>query len=482
MKAGREIEDLGRVGGQERRGRLLRGVRETLTEVQKMSVDLEGEIAIGPVQASAFKAGKDAISATQARVTNVTQPAWMPAPASTVTATAISTSTPLKKPIARIGTPTVLPPSLAVADLPLSASPFLRREKQLVGTKDGMPGSSSGGAQKTLLRAMMDSGAGKAVGGFGGSGAGQKEKERKVTLKGFGSIRRTPSFSMNGSSAGASERSWGGRSTPGNVDRSIPRRMELQQDDSEDDDNDDPMQLRSPSPPPAPTPKATSRKVSSKAPAPSTAFAVRANQDPAIASAIAAAVSDDASPPKLTSTPAAKLTKSKRRTFSTQHSEIEADRDKRRAVSTEPADSRPTSALQVGAGRLPGAFPGGEEEPPSTAEPKAGVAGGRRTGRRTTTTKADAERETEPVKSRRKTSTATTTPAPVRRSARASSVVPASPAPVTPRAKPRTTSTANDTPRTSAIRRSARLGTSVPVTRSSRMDVVTTDEETGDEA
>lgn len=391
LRFGRQVST-GGLRGADERARLLRAVRETLTEVQRNAVDLEAESVSSaaphrPATASSSSAAPNGHA-------QITQPAWQPAPL------ASGPSQPAPRSLLMLSKSPAPPPTpVQPSDLPLSASPFLRQEKPLVSTTDG---TGLGGVQKNILRALRegtsttatpDKGKGRAD-AFGPAGASPRfpgfmagsparsdaggsllfnphgqsprpspivfgqdgrevHKERKPTLSGFGS-RRMPS-SM--------------RDLASFADDSLAH-------DEVDDTFDLSMRASPPPPPLAPAPR------------------------PTRAAETAAATS-------------------KRRILSGQ--QPSASGDKRRAVSTE-AEDRPSSSVKVTAKKVPGEFPGHHSDLESEPDVPA------------------------PTKGRKR--------APVRRSARASSV---QPLPATPTRARRATSAQVETPKEDkAVRRSSR--------------------------
>ncbi|KAL8280955.1 hypothetical protein RQP46_006634 [Phenoliferia psychrophenolica] len=137
LRFGRQLSTQGALRGSDERNRLLRAVRETLTEVQRNEVDLESDAALASRPAAAAAA-----------TSNVTQPAWQPVPAAAPPAPVPRSLLSLAKSPAPSPTPTT------TVDLPLSASPFLRHEKGLVSSSSG---TALGGSQKTVLRALRES-------------------------------------------------------------------------------------------------------------------------------------------------------------------------------------------------------------------------------------------------------------------------------------------------------------------------------------
>ncbi|KAK4051186.1 hypothetical protein OIV83_003008 [Microbotryomycetes sp. JL201] len=122
------------------RTRLLKAVHLTLTEVERNALALEIEdftvsVATSVAQPKAMPS-----------LSNLTQPAWQQAP--------VTASPVLPRSLASVRSRPAAAPVLAKpADLPLSASPFLRREKPLVSSTDG---SALGGVQKSIFKALKD--------------------------------------------------------------------------------------------------------------------------------------------------------------------------------------------------------------------------------------------------------------------------------------------------------------------------------------
>lgn len=414
--------------GQEARSRLLRAVRETLTDLQRNQIELEIETTSS---SSLLSTSSTTLNPAPAK-SSITTPAWQPVP--------LPPPSPLPRSLLSLNQPP--PPQLvpSATDLPLSASPFLRRERPLVSTLDG---SSIGGAGKNILRAVREGTdttslsspgrkaasllfPGLGVGGgrspsapptserggpsstinggsvFGGgsprlaspfnhSGGEQARKERKATLSGFGSVRLqgpgnygfgSPASKVDGSS-------WRGDA-------------EVHAEDDRDED------MFSPPPPDTFSNIQRQQQVSSSSSLP---FEIRATLDPVIASTIAAANPSPSAPPK-------------RRTFSSQQlrTQTSTSGDKRRAVSTE-AEDRPSSSIGVGSSStgFPGAFPGNERD-------------------------EEEDRSPEPEAAKKK---------PIRRSVRASSVTPAAATTPVPRTR-RATSVQPEEPKSVAVRRSTR--------------------------
>lgn len=442
------------------RTRLLKAVHATLTEVERNTLALEADDHT-PASTASTSAKPSA---------NIIQPAWQPVP--------LPAPTPLPRSLLSLHQSPAPAPQPTASDLPLSASPFLRREKPLVSSFDG---SALGGAQKSVLRALKegtsptktygspsqdvaDKGKGKAepfgerrFPGFGGAGAfnspssrgavvaessfgggtptrnggstyggyndasSAKDSPRRPTLSGFGSVR-LPASASYGKARDDSMSLFGASSA------------RMNQDHDEDQDEDDGDDVRMSSPPPQPQ-KQKKLPSAAAAPAPGpdspATFGLRVTKDPTVAATLAAAASPAPAPVK-------------RRTAS-----ASASRDKRRAVSTEVED-RPSSVVRVNPNanvKPPGAFPGGFDD----GESDAG-------GHDQEDSEGEGNRSTSASRTKR---SAAPTPAPTRRSARASSVQPSDnkgPSPSTPRPKAKKTAATTEAP-ASAIRRSSRLQT-----------------------
>jgi hypothetical protein len=376
LSFGRQVEQKG-LKGSDARAKLLRAVRETLTTYQRNAADLAAELSTLSVQSAPA-------STITMPVEELTQPTWHPRPAPIPKAPITSLRDLVPPPPA---------PLAKVADLPLSASPFLRQGTMLVGSSDG---SSTGGVQKSVLKALWDAKAppppsldfGRMQRTTVRSFAEKKEVERKPLSSLFGNAR-TPAGRSVGSTVGG------------------------QQEEEEE------VEMSESSPPVATPSRGFRNDQQQPTEAVELPFTERAVQDPAIAAALALASS---------STPSRAP---KRRTFSSQSTLVPTGIDKRRAVSTEVED-RPSAIVQAAGGRRPpGAFPAMSADEMETE-----------------TEASNAEEEEEVVEVKR------TQP---RRSARASSVVPPStPRAKTSRAS---AGTPVETPRTTAVRRSTRLTT-----------------------
>lgn len=446
----------------------------TLTEVQRNALALEADdYASAPSTASTSRA--------PASSSTITQPAWQPVPP----------PAPTPAPTTLIATPRKAPapiPQPQPSDLPLSASPFLRREKPLVSSTDG---SALGGVQKSVLRALRegtstspfkaaptapetpDKGKSRAVAespfassasafaspardsffansprsnnDFPSYSSPQPSSARKPTLSGFGSVRQQAS--AYGKARDESLTLFG----PGGK---LRYDEEMEVDDDEDEEEEEERRA-------LPAPQAHDEQEEQQEEEEHT-FGFRAAQDPAIAATIAAAT-----PPS-----------SKRRNAPSAATTTE----KRRAVSTEPEDRRPTGSVKTGGGRatrasrisasatkgkapqvLPGGFPGEGD-----AESDAGH-----------DDEEDGEEEHQPASRSRRTrasgsgkaastsKTATST----RRSARASSVQP----PSTPQPKQRPSTAAASAKKSSA----AGPETPKPTRRSSRLQTPAKEEAGG---
>lgn len=426
LQFGREVEARGLSRGGEERAKLLRHVRETLTEVQRGCVDLEMEMATfdaGPVASTSYvapvvvKRGADGPS-------HVATPVWEPVVPAPVG--------PLPTSLLSVAKPPPAAPLPTASELPLSASPFLRREKPQVSSTDG---SALGGAQKSVLRALRE---GTSFEGKGRGGPVSPLKLPSLTplTENFGSPARAGGFARSsvysaaGSTTNESPRKaptlagFGSMRLPGGTplrEREDP--MTMREPVAADEEEDDPAQGGS-----------EDESMGD------TTFGHRVVQDPAVLATLAAASSPNRIPS--TSTPAPK-----RRTFSTRDRN---GKDKKRAVSTETED-RPSAAVRTqGRGttlsrtqRPPGAFPGQSEA--EETEHEEDVASSpppvvKKPARRAAATKTPAKK-------------ASTT----RAKALASDAAEAT-APVTPRARRASSVQTEGTPR-AGVRRSTRLGT-----------------------
>lgn len=411
------------------RASLLRAVRDTLSEVQRSEIDLEGDIpAPGPSKPALVNGAGGAPSTSQS---NVAHPAWQPQPA--------RPATPAPRSLAEVARAKETVPAPQQVDLPLSASPFLRRDAPLVGTKDG---GALGGAQKSVLRALRE-GTQEATGSPKGKGKAAPESPRSVF--GADSPRRFVSIGSE-IGAGSPRASTVGLDglevvTPrkptlsgfGSVRQpaSAAYRMAELEDDEMSDEDEAEHELKLASPPAARPLPARITSNHADRPAPDSPFAFRATQDPAIASTLAAAT-----PAKPTRTPRSEV---KRRPSASRDAKAAGVPDeKRRAISVEPED-RPVARVPVaasssaGGGGLrrsktmqalpPGGFPGlvdddvaeqDEEEEGTQMDVQEEQPREKRTRAKTAPGRVKA------------TASATATPAktPVRRSARASSVQP----------------------------------------------------------
>ncbi|ORY92593.1 nuclear pore complex assembly-domain-containing protein [Leucosporidium creatinivorum] len=481
------------------RERLLKAVHATLTEVQRNALALEADdYASTPSTASTSRAPAAGLSST------ITQPAWQPVPPPAPTPVPTNLIATPRKVAAPI-------PQPQPSDLPLSASPFLRREKPLVSSVDG---SALGGVQKSVLRALRE---GTSTSPFktstapDTSGAGEKGKARatespfassasafaspardsfsfvaansprsnninmndypsypspqpssarKPTLSGFGSVRQQASAYGKARDESLTLFGPGGKlryDEEMEVDQ--PQPEERARDDAEDEEHQEREQEHT--------------------------FGFRAARDPAIAAMIAAATPSASANTSTTTT-------SKRRNHPSSSSATTTE--KRRAVSTEPEERRPTGSVKtggkekekVGPGRssrtsrttakgkgkqpaFPGGFPGdgdaesdgGHDDAEEGEEEEEYRAPQRRTraaGKSTTS----------------KTTASTTT----RRSARASSAQPQPPS--TPQPKRASTTTAASAKKsTTTAGAGPETETPRPTRRSSRLQTPAKDEPAG---
>ncbi|SCV74065.1 BQ2448_6497 [Microbotryum intermedium] len=430
------------VSASEERLRLLKVVQATLTEVQQNALALEEDVAIIPVSKSTSKPAPEASTKS---TSNLTQPAWQPLPAPTPAPLPRSLLS-IPSVVASSSRPTTKAPS--ASDLPLSASPFLRRERPLVSSVDA---SSLGGVQKSMLLALREeesSGHSPASGSPGPTAADLLQRgsgplsstaslfgmspmressvattslfggspARKPTLGGFGSIRQSGASSHYGKAR---------EDPPSLFDGS---RSAATRDSDTGDDG-----LRMLSPPPVELSEADEEE-----------GAARSRPGRSKPNSTAKAASNSTAKRRNVSKPPASRAG-----------------DKRRAVSTE-AEDRPSSSVNVSSSKPPaapssstrqkppGAFPSGFEiksygDDDGDEEPQEGPTKTRRSAASTTTTKKKSVAK--------------------RSSARATSAA-ATVGPSTPKAKKGSSSkvatpsaSAQNTPKTTAVRRSTRLQT-----------------------
>ncbi|GAA5878777.1 hypothetical protein JCM16303_007178 [Sporobolomyces ruberrimus] len=217
----------------EERDRLLKALEATLTSSQKTALSIEiSSLSSTPTAVPSSAPSQPKTTASSTATVSITQPAWVPAPSTTTPAQLPSTPTPRTLALAR---QSKLPPSPAPApkpsDLPLSASPFVRkdsgggqgvlkalRERQQqsttnqmknglgspaikVGTpgrnpRGGFAGSEAGrnGGTSVGGRSTVTGTGGGATSVFGGGGGEDSTpvKQTKPTLAGFGSVRQQP--------------------------------------------------------------------------------------------------------------------------------------------------------------------------------------------------------------------------------------------------------------------------------------------------
>ncbi|KAK4701013.1 hypothetical protein P7C70_g5225, partial [Phenoliferia sp. Uapishka_3] len=386
LRFGRQVST-STMRGADERARLLRAVRETLTEVQRSIVDLESETGSSSSNRQASASGSALPNGS-----HITQPKWQPTPLA-------APQPPPRSLLSVAKPPPPLPPPTAM-DLPLSASPFLRKEKPLVSTSDG---TAFGGVQKNVLRALRE-GANPTI----GSESPARDPKGKGRADLFGASPLKNSVMSPARANGSTTMSeTGGSPFPGS-----PRASSIlfRQDGRE-------VQLKERRPTMSgfgsrrttSTPFASNLDLAALADGGDDSIIIHDQEDFDMESAASPP------PPPPTSRPSrvieSAIPTSKRRTFSSQH-HPSVSGDKRRAVSTE-AEDRPSGAVKVAAAnnfsestpkKFPGGFPGDHSDLES---------------------EADANEEVEKEKPRRKT-------APTRRSARASS---AAALPATPRPK-----------------------------------------------
>ncbi|GAA5931980.1 hypothetical protein JCM1841_006121 [Sporobolomyces salmonicolor] len=321
------------------RERLLKAVEGTLTDPQKQTLELELS-SLSPVASTATP--MPAITSTTA---SVTQPAWAPTPA-------VAPSTPSAPPrtlaAARLAQlPPAPAPSPQAKDLPLSASPFVRKDGVLRALKEGAAAASPsrpapGTPNRMVSAAGAEAGAPRAGSPFSFISSAAPSivegtpSKLKPTLAGFGTVRQP--------------------ATPRPV--AAPVRA---QSPEEEEDAAMVESLRAPSPPPAPQQQRTEDRD----------FGRRVAQDPAVRATILSA-STSRAPPSSSRPAPAPGTPQKRSRLSNGKQQRERGRqrgDKRRAVSAEPDEDRPEEMQErPDEGRTvklpPGAFPGiGGDEP-----------------------------------------------------------------------------------------------------------------------
>lgn len=243
-------------------------------------------------------------------------------------------------------------------DLPLSASPFLRRDAPLVGTRDG---GALGGAQKSVLRALRE-GTQDAAGSPKGKGRATPESPRSVfgadSPRRFVSIGSDVATSPRASTVGLDGKEAATPRKPtlsgfGSVRQpaSASYRMPEPEDDEMSDQDETPHDQLASSPPPPPSARPLPARIASGTAAPQSPFAFRATQDPAIASTLAAAT-----PAKPTRTPRAEA--KRRPSASRDTHKAGVPEEKRRAMSVE-AEDRPSARLPVAASGEAAAMAGG---------------------------------------------------------------------------------------------------------------------------
>lgn len=447
-KAKAKKDSSGGIKGSDERERLLRAIHATLTEVQRNELALEAD----DFSSSTFSPS----SQSEPQKSNIAQPAWAPLPPSLPTP-----STPSRG--ARLVLPSRPSPSKPhqpqSTELPLSASPFLRREKPLVSSSDG---GVLGGVQKSVLRAMREAEIAtpekkreQSIVGSPFASLQQQQTQsparngnlypslvaspaRKPTLSGFGSVR-LPQVQSYGkarvdegqqslfASVGGKQR-WDseGPLPAAGSEMEMDVEVERQQE--------------------AEGPIVTERQYRVDGEEEST-FGFRAAQDPKIAATIAAASKSSPPPSSKNLTHGPPSTSSKRRSRPSTSSDAKKGGEKgekRRALSTEPEDRGPTSSVSVSQQqpkKPPGAFPS------------------------TTTDDDEDDHDDEEEASRSSTRKARTS---TRRSARASSVSASGAAPSTPRASNKSTTSKKPSAQAAEMtpqptRRSSRLRTPAKV-------------------
>lgn len=428
------------VNANDERDRLLKAVYATLTDVQRSTLALEADDVLdeGATATAAGRAsnGIDSTTTGGTPAVDITRSAWQPLPVPMPQAPPRSlASLRVQKQQQAAPSPSKITPQ----NLPLSASPFLRKERPLVSSEDG---GAVGGVQKSVLKALKD------------GASPMKTKSTAVPPTADNTQRRgdTPSassalFFMRNSPAPASPRmQLDGASAPAS-----PSKPTLSGFGS----------VRQPfaitsygrATPVKPVSAPSQHEVEEE----SEEFGYRAANDPSIAATIAAATTH-ATAQQSTAPP----TGSKRRNVS--NSGTQSQREKRRAVSTE-AEDRPRAEGPPEGSKSkvpPGAFPGQAEEDAHDEDEDSQRPPNKSDGssRRKTSSRPKATGSS----SKKAGSSATAT----RRSTRASSVQPgdeaeeaASRAKVAPKSARKSASTMTTTaaPETPRVRRSSRLQT-----------------------
>ncbi|GAA6007883.1 hypothetical protein JCM10207_004912 [Rhodosporidiobolus poonsookiae] len=412
----------------EQRDRLLAALESSLTPVQRTTLSLE----IAPAAAAATAVSTKPSAAPAASGSTITQPAWAPVPAPA--APAQPAQPPRTLAAARAAQlPPPAAPAPAAADLPLSASPFLRGPAAQHGTgaapvlqalevaqTPARKASSAAPATHPALapasappaapgspfsfRAIsVAQSAASAAASSAASTAGGAPSPARPTVSGFGSVRPNPP-------APAAP-----LATP-RAARGASRRFEVEPEADEDEDGDEAMADAA-----APIRAEDAQEEEDDG------FAARAALDPAIAATIAAAESPRAAPPP----PQSAAKRSRVSNGAAARDRTRSRGDKRRAVSAEPeeapAQSTSTSQTRARGGRAarekpdasrtvrlpPGAFPGEEDEAePAQAEEQEEEQEEEQAPRRTS----------KPRRASQSQSTAQRPKTPARRSTRASTV------------------------------------------------------------
>ncbi|GAA5903754.1 hypothetical protein JCM6882_003406 [Rhodosporidiobolus microsporus] len=357
-----------RVEPSDQRDRLLAAVEANLTAVQKTTLSLE--IASSPAPAPAPAAAPSAAPAV-----NITQPAWAPSSSSAVAAftAAQPAAAPLPRTLAAARLAQLPPPPAPApkqADLPLSASPFVR------GGGPNAGAAGAGGVLKALEAATPRKGAtaGNSAGftphghGHGSpfafpppSTAGStvapstigggtvveyplptmaSPAATKPTLAGFGSVRQQPL-------APPSPQVQAQATPKAKTSLSSRRYIEQQhqQDEDEDEDGDAAMAVDNAEPVVA---EEEHRPEEEEEQEQDYAFAARAALDPAIAATIAAAESGGRTPAPEKTPAKPKRTAGAASARSTRTRERG---DKRRAVSAEPEGEGAAESKTPGKGK-----------------------------------------------------------------------------------------------------------------------------------
>ncbi|GAA5904474.1 uncharacterized protein JCM6883_006503 [Sporobolomyces salmoneus] len=402
----------GKLEPSEERERLLKALEATLTISQKTTLSIE-IASLSSSSSTSASAPASTTSQTPAQPpattsSSITQPAWVP-PASV---SAPTPSTPVRTLAA--ARQSKLPPPAAPtpksSDLPLSASPFVRkdggagqgvlkalREQQGQGgnTRLGMPTPASPAASSMRFGGTpVRSGVLPSLSGRSAVGAGSQYTESvvggneemnatpvKPTLAGFGSIRQQ---SQQFQSPAMQE---------------IEMDTESRQEEEEEEEEDQVMLVPSPQnqvQPPLPAPSASTSTPARK----EDDFFRRIALDPAIQKTLLAASTSSKKPPT-PSNEEGPTTKTPKRTRGGARDSKQSQQDrgdmKRRAVSSEPEGKgkEATSSSKGGAEKEqerekpdqdktvklpPGAFPGMEEDQPESTSTSSRTRRGSRAG------------------------------------------------------------------------------------------------------